>query len=433
VASERAGTERAETYLRLLAEAALRLARPQAASRVHRATSTLLNAGVVTDAQAAWILFDLSMALRARGRAAPVWPGQRMRRLTGFLPGQPPVPPGDWQVVQAPGPAPGASFMTLVVTADRVLIPATLWFPPAADTRGADAAPWAGLSATDDAGTSYQLKFAGGAWAGSAWTGTIMMHPAPPPGARHLKFVSPNGPLCLARLPPPAPGHGTGQLAAEPARRSPGERLLIRHAEALLAALPAGVTRVLDPEVLDIGELIATLEGAGALSALSPVTAQVSALYQLLGVSAEDTCATTEVPARWLEVATHYGRRKHLPPASGTAAIGVALPELDGARFAVAGVRSGRAGSFLHVVARGLRAMPHRPPPGPEQDSGFSWWVLDDAGGWHLGSIDEVSLTGGDMVVRLALMPPLGHATATLTVEVAGTSQQVTASLPVRW
>ncbi len=67
-------------------------------------------------------------------------------------------------------------------------------------------------------------------------------------------------------------------------------------------------------------------------------------------------------------------------------------------------------------------------------DGGPSWWARDDAGGWHLGAIEDVSPVGAaEGVLRLALLPPLAHATAALTVEVTGAAQQVTADLPVRW
>jgi hypothetical protein len=179
------------------------------------------------------------------------------------------------------------------------------------------------------------------------------------------------------------------------------------------------------------------LEGAGVLSPLSPVPRQVAALYQLLGLPAEGSPG--DIPARWLSVITHYGRRRHLPPAAGTASIGVALPELDGARFVVAGLRSGESGSFLHVVARGLRPLPHRPATrfpdewGLARDAGFSWWFRDDAGGWHLGAIEEAGPVGGDVVLRLALLPPLANHTTTLTAEVTGISSRATTTMPLHW
>jgi hypothetical protein len=78
--------------------------------------------------------------------------------------------------------------------------------------------------------------------------------------------------------------------------------------------------------------------------------------------------------------------------------------------------------------------MQRRRLPGVSRDTGPSWWARDDAGGWHLGTIEDISPAGGpEAVLRLTLLPPLTHAAATLTVEVTGTAQQVTADLPVRW
>jgi hypothetical protein len=183
-------------------------------------------------------------------------------------------------------------------------------------------------------------------------------------------------------------------------------------------------------------ELMGTLEAAGALSALSPVSRQVAALHTLLGLPGGTEISNgslSDLPRRWLDVVTHYGRRRQLPPASGTATIGAGLPDLDGARFAVAGLHSGPAGTHLHVVARGLRPLPHRVPPGLEGDTGFSWWLRDDSGGWHLGAIEEAIPVAAETVLRVAMLPPLTHHTATLTAEVTGRSARVAAALPVRW
>jgi hypothetical protein len=118
---------------------------------------------------------------------------------------------------------------------------------------------------------------------------------------------------------------------------------------------------------------------------------------------------------------------------SGTAAIGVRLPDTDGARFAVAGLHSGPEGTYLLVVTWGLRPLPHRVPPGLEGDAGFSWWLRDDAGGWHLAAITEAVPVSEVTVLRLALLPPLTFATSALTAEVTGPSARMTAPLPLRW
>ena len=137
--------ERAETYLRLLAEAALRPAADGDTSRVRRAADVLVDAGV---------LADLQLALRVRGRREVSAPGTRMRRLAGFRPRQAPGLPGTqpkpWRVLSAGQPAPPSR-------------------------------PLAVLGGTDDLGNHYRIGF-DGTWPGSTWTGAIILHPAPPGG-----------------------------------------------------------------------------------------------------------------------------------------------------------------------------------------------------------------------------------------------------------
>ena len=60
--------DRAETYLRLLAETALRPAANGDTSRVRRAAEALTDAGVLSDQTTADILADVQLALRLRGR-----------------------------------------------------------------------------------------------------------------------------------------------------------------------------------------------------------------------------------------------------------------------------------------------------------------------------------------------------------------------------
>jgi hypothetical protein len=111
----------------------------------------------------------------------------------------------------------------------------------------------------------------------------------------------------------------------------------------------------------------------------------------------------------------------------------VALPEFNGMLLAIAGLRSGSSGSYLHMVARGLPVPPRRQLPGKPGGMMFSCWVMDDTGMWHLATVEEASPAGGAMVLRLALLPPLGHAATTATIEVTGMSSAVTANLPIRW
>lgn len=436
IEQERAGThdpggygESAETYLRLLAETALRSDGP--ASRVRPAADILVDAGVLTEELASQIVADMQTALRVRGRQPPRAPAERLRRLTRFRPAPgfgSPAAPAPWRVLPAGPATPGARLMALILTADRALAPATLFFPPADGPPESGIPPFVRLTGTDDVGTSYRLGFSDGDWAGSTWTGTVMFLPSPPPAARWLAIIGPNGQLLRADITAAAQGRATPSAAPDP--DTPGERLLTRYGEAMLAALALGYP--VDDAQPRMRLTVATLEGAGALAPLSPAPARLAALGQLLGMGTEGPAE--EVPARWTDVIAHYGRKRRLAPVTGTAAIAAELPELDGARFAVAGLRSGGAGSFLHVLAEGLRGMPRRRLSGPPPDTGFSWWLRDDADGWHLGVFEDVSPVGGpDGIFRLALLPPLDHATTSLTADVRGFTQRVSANLKVRW
>jgi hypothetical protein len=203
-----------------------------------------------------------------------------------------------------------------------------------------------------------------------------------------------------------------------------------------------------------LAEIVATLEGAGILSPLSGVPAEVAALSQVISlpgaapqegdpssppagsqrgdVPGPSRGGGAKLPARWASVLAHYGRRHQPPPGTGTGSIGAVLPEVDGALFLVAGVRSGLTGTVLHVVGRGLRKLPR-----PGVDTGFSWWLRDDRGTWHLGSIEGWHVASDDTTLRLTLLPPLqpgDPGTAeTLTVEITGTRQRLTAQLTVQW
>jgi hypothetical protein len=434
--------ERAEAYLRLAAEAALRSAADGRADQVRHAADVLVDAGALASTLAAEIIADLNVALRVRGRRStqgfasrlrgmsPLRPGQRL----GLRPGQE-VPPSDgtappWRVFPA-GPGTSASrLMALILTADRALAPATFFFPPLDGPPDSGYSPLAQLTGTDDIGLRYRLAFSNGTWAGSAWTGTVIFVPAPSAAARWLAIASPNGPLLHADITIAPPAIPTPSAVRRPVAETPGERLLTRRAEAMLAANALGFP--VGHGEPGPGETVAALEGAGLLAPLSLAPARLAALGQLLGLAMQGP--TDEVPGRWKAVMTHYGRRRRINPVTGTAAIAAELPEIDGTRFVIAGLRSGSAGTFLHVLADRLRRPVIWHGPGPPEDIGFSWWLRDDMDCWHLGAVEDVNPAGGSgAMLRLALLPPLGHEATMLAAEIRGATQQVTANLPVHW
>jgi len=435
-ADELAGSgygERAETYLRLLAEAALRPAADVHSDEVRRAADILVDAGVLSYELATQIVAGMQLALRVRGRTEARTATRRLRRLVHYPPGQQTFKLGGqqhpWRVLPAGPATPGSRLMALITTANRAIAPVTLYFPPDAGPPESGTPPFASLTGTDDQGTSYRLGFGDGTWTGGAWTGPVIFLPAPPATARWLAIISPHGQLLRADLAATPRRDASPRAAIEPATESPGERLLARKAEALLASYTKSYAVDRD---LGLAEVAAVLERAGALSPLSPVHARLTALKQLLGLPADGPAG--QIPARWMAVIAAYGRRRRPAPVAGTAAIGAGLPELDGARLVIAGLHSGGSGTFLHLVVAGLGPLPARRPDGPPWDAGFSWWVRDDLGGWHLGVFEDVSPAGGpEGLLRIALLPPLSHPTSSLTVEIAGATQQVTADLPVKW
>jgi hypothetical protein len=106
------------------------------------------------------------------------------------------------------------------------------------------------------------------------------------------------------------------------------------------------------------------------------------------------------------------------------------LADVDGAWFGLAGLSSAAGESHLHVVSVGL-------PPLAERFSygwtpGFSWWLADGGGLWHVGTAGEPWTFGdGSVVFRLRLIPPLTAIPDALELVLTGPSTQVRIRFPV--
>jgi hypothetical protein len=134
-------------------------------------------------------------------------------------------------------------------------------------------------------------------------------------------------------------------------------------------------------------------------------------------------------------VLAYYGRRHRPPGRDGIAALSVLLPDLDGARFALAGLQSHNDQTTLYVVASGLP--PNNPSlrGAPSMHFGSSWWMEDDAGHWHMASVDEWSEDGsGESRLGLQVYPPLGRAVTSVELVITGaTGRRLRTHLPVSW
>jgi hypothetical protein len=280
------------------------------------------------------------------------------------------------------------------------------------------------LAAVDDQGTAYQLSYNGSGTPEQA-AGRYELHPAPPEGAQWLDVTAGSGQTAV-RIDLTAPPEST-LATTEPASASPAELLLYRVADGLLAYWEPD-RRIVTSRVAGLGDKVAALEAAGALPAGSPVPGQLAALCERLGVTGHGIAAAPrpDLPQTWTSVLAHHLRGDPGPgpgaPAA-SAAFAAALPELDGVRYAVAGLHTGYGQTLLHVVAYGLAANLSARP-------GASWWLRDEAGQRHVTAL----LSGDESHLLMHVVPTINPATAhVLELLVDGHAAQIRARLPVTW
>jgi hypothetical protein len=301
----------------------------------------------------------------------------------------------------------------------------------------------------DDRGARYRLGFSGGSGAGRPyWQGVLDLRPEPPRDIRWLDLYTATGETA-ARInldtQIPSPDVTVTERAA-----SPGELLLDVIAARLLtgaAALPqdtpeqlaASGAGLLPHAAGGLGDIIAALQATGVLSPSSPVPGQLAGLCASLGVSGHGITAPPagDLPQPWLSMLSRYHRRQPRPaPAPGSwAAAAVELPRLDGARMAVLGLHQGEDGTILHVQVQASGVTPEddweyyrgiRPLP--------VLWIRDSADRWHATRTTGWSPLGNDEVMlRLAIVPPLEADIPWIDMVAAGRSAEVRATLPLRW
>jgi hypothetical protein len=309
------------------------------------------------------------------------------------------------------------------------------------------------FSATDDKGRRYRLEFMFDG--GPDWAGEIRVLPGPSEQVRWLEFSAPGEPAVRISLdaagadPPAGPAPGSGQDGAEaPAARtgrSAGEHLLHTIADRMLVTaaeypqdlrlqLAAVVKGPLNAMAAGLGDLVAALQAAEVLSPLSAVPGQLAALCASLRVGGHGLAGpAADLPEAWLSVLAHYQRRK---PNLAQARDGHAA--VAAAFPALDGIRLALLG--LHNTDGETRA--HLLVGG--LDEGETWlpglesvpvsvWVRDSASRWHVAGVVGADYAEGEYVLRCKLVPPLGHSTAWIEVVAAWRSAQVRATVPLRW
>ena len=332
---------------------------------------------------------------------------------------------------------PGMTTLTMIMHTRHSADPAA---DLAADPFGQPGALLDRFTAIDDQGSGYELYFTG-SHGPEEWNGFLNLRPAPGTGVRWLElFADGTGALTridVAASPPPA------EVVAEPHLIPPGERLLARVAERLLVGGGDGPP---PPAIENLGEIVTLLHEVGALSRHSPLPGHLAALSECLGRGDHGIAvdAVPDVPQPWADVLGIYdGKGRPLirpgtrPPAgtlTAVATVAVTLPEIDGVRFAVAGLHAGWNRNILYVVATGLPVPGRGVPVRSGLDMGFSWWLRDSAGRWHLAVPGRYEAgASGETRLNLSILPPLGPETGDVELLITGRSARVRARLTLRW
>ena len=468
------GDERAETYLWLLTEAVLRQAGGQlraldaaagtdvwsdpgmapfttaesAQWKVGRTARILVAVGVLDEDVLVRFGSDLHAAIYARSRLLLNWDRRRgMLHRTMFAPSSRPPPSGPASQAMRVTPigralrvasdrAPSAlHLMSLVRTETEAVIIVVMRMHRPPDGAGTGWAithhlPYHQLWAVDDLGTRYTVRFEGGVARTATWRGIARLTPVPPRGARRLDLVGDGTRLIQLPLTQSAlRGRLAAPPATEPAAVRPGERLLVLAAERILAGEDARGP-VPGPEP---GEIITVLTETGAVAADSLVPGQLAALCQRLGTAGHGITvpAAAEIPAQWASVIA----QRDAPGPGGSpevfAPLADVLLDVDGARFALAGLSTAAGESHLYVVSSGMPRLAEW--FAYNWTPGFSWWVRDGAGNWHVAMAGEPCASGdGLQAFQLRLTPPLAAIPDAAEVVVTGPATRVRATVPIR-
>jgi hypothetical protein len=477
--------EGAETYLRLLAEAAMRGSLTPAAgpgpgaSRMMVVGQALTAVGALDPVVAEEILADFRLAVTVRqlrgepgqipGQAvtAAQWIGQG-RANPHRNPHPPPpatAPPGDdagrfipvgLTVPFRSGAISGElCLMSFAQTGAGARFVAawgvrTPSLEPQLGYQHPGLIPFEEFTVTDDRGGRYQLDLTPGS--DMEWPNLISLNPAPPESIRWLDVAPPYRPAVRIDLRPGGPGDT--QVSVGDTALSPGEHLLIMLAERLLTWTPgfphggppagpstgpptrppSGPWRAM---AAGFGDIIAALEAADVLSPLSPVPARLATLCASLDLNGHGIAVPPahDLPEPWLSLLAHYQRRRPDPAQlrDGYAALAASLPELDGIRLTLLGLQHTQGSSTLHVLAQGPTPEPRPGPLDIDLSFPLSLWLRDSGGRWHAARQDRCHRAGLETAIRLRLVPPLTRPAGWVELLAGGRSAEVRARLPLHW
>jgi hypothetical protein len=436
--------ERAETHLRLLAEAELRRVMKTPAgsipgrwysARLARVAQALTAVGAVGAGVSDEIQADIGLAVAARHRLPARGPGPGRTRPAPQRTSWRVVPVGQVIKIRNDDLRRDLFLVAYVQSAGGARFIVTEWpFRPFTFT------------AADDQGVRYQIS-----WRGEMAPRELQLRPDPPHQIRWLDLTTAAGePATRIDLDPQNPAPVPDATVTRTAH-SPGELLLDAIAARILTAAalnsqnnpgqPAAANGDLRALGDEPGHIVAALHAAGVLPPASPVPGQLAGLCARLGIDGHGITAppARELPERWHSMLTVPGREPKAPPAPGVlAAIVAELPGLDGAKIAIAGLHHGERGTIMHLLAAGVTleaGWPYGVRPLP------ALWIRDSDRRWHATRADGIVSPWGDnganpwtdtrmVTAWLRIIPPLHRGTSWIEISAAGRSAQVRTTLP---
>ena len=248
--------------------------------------------------------------------------------------------------------------------------------------------PFGGSGMTDDQGLPYRLALEAGE---GGWyeTRVLGLSAVPPPGARWLDMpVRPGRSIRIDLTGPPAIRAARESRSPPP----PGELLLGAVAETVARRRPARRDQRHAAGRAGLAEVTDALVAVRALSPDSPAADRLAVLCQRRAIEVRGPWAcwagATRISGSWASVLS--GSRCQDGP-QGAVPAAVVLPEIDGARFVLAGLSSWERQATVLVFAWGWAQAPREFRPRQP----FSWWARDDAGRWHVGRSGPMTWTAG--------------------------------------
>jgi hypothetical protein len=478
--------ERAETFLRLLAEAELRERVPRARGpgvapfatmpvALPRAAWALTAVGAVDQETAEAVLADIDLALNVRRPPEPPdTPGSGPagpRRFAGIRPMPRPrqqtppaamtrgldgldryVPVGRMILFHDETISGELDLMSYAHTASGARLIAAWQTRDPLGSRPRGLPPVENFTAADDRGNHYQLLLSvkGGRESGCE----LALSPGPPPDIRWLEITAPGEQAVRIDLGgqetrPARPAGTQNPDIEDPGAQdfsaqglSVGEFLLNRIADRLLTTMTGSPPEVTQGSLISLaaglGAVIAALQAAEVLAVGSPVPGQLATLCASLDIRGHGIAAApaVELPEPWLSVLSHYRRRKPETALIGDdfAAVAATLPEFDGIRLVLLGLHNSAGVTWVNALARGRLPRHQAGPLRVEVAFPLSIWIRDDAGRWHVAQAVGRSEEGsGEAALTLRLTPPLSRLPDWIEVRAAGPSAQARVAVPVRW